>query len=230
MTKEYTKEYVREKMLDAGHTLKDNKQVQNGNQLCFSNGSKVTVYSTGTISVQGKNKEEVEKILDCNKSRENNTTQNISNNKNKVFVVYGHDIASRNELEAMLRRWKLEPLILDQLPSGGTTIIEKLEKYTQEVNFAIILATPDDIGYQKNHEDEKKSRARQNVVLELGMMLAKLGRERVVILLKNQSEMERPSDIQGLLYIPFTDSVSDGKVNLAKELNNKGYTIDIENL
>ena len=40
----------------------------------------------------------------------------------------------------MLRRWRLEPLILDQLPSEGQTIIEKLEKYTAEVNFAVVLA------------------------------------------------------------------------------------------
>ncbi|WP_315548932.1 TIR domain-containing protein [Lautropia mirabilis] len=47
----------------------------------------------------------------------------------------------RTELEAMLRRWRLEPLILDQLPSEGQTIIEKLEKYTAEVKFAVVLAT-----------------------------------------------------------------------------------------
>jgi len=37
----------------------------------------------------------------------------------------------------MLRRWGLEPLILDQLTSGGQTIIEKLESVRNEVNFAI---------------------------------------------------------------------------------------------
>ncbi|ERI61146.1 TIR domain-containing protein [Xylella fastidiosa] len=80
----------------------------------------------------------------------------------KVFVVYGHDDAARTELEAMLRRWKLEPLILDQLPSEGQTIIEKLEKYTAEVKFAVVLATPDDEGFRACHENEKMFRARQN--------------------------------------------------------------------
>lgn len=43
----------------------------------------------------------------------------------KVFVVYGHDMNARTQLEAMLRRWDMEPLIIDQLVSFGYTIIEK---------------------------------------------------------------------------------------------------------
>ena len=76
----------------------------------------------------------------------------------------------------MLRRWNCEPLILDQLPSEGQTIIEKLEKYaSQEVKFAVVLATPDDEGHAKGREDEKKFRARQNVVLELGPPVEQIG-------------------------------------------------------
>lgn len=130
----------------------------------------------------------------------------------------------------MLRRWDLDPLILDQLPSEGQTIIEKLEKHTNEANFAVVLATPDDIGYRSGHENEKAYRARQNVVLELGMMLSKLGRKNVAILLKQQENMERPSDIQGFIYIPFKDSVTDGAVLLAKEMAAQGYKIDIGKL
>jgi predicted nucleotide-binding protein len=43
----------------------------------------------------------------------------------------------------MLRRWDLEPVILDQLPSKGQTIIEKLDECRQDVGFAVVLATPD---------------------------------------------------------------------------------------
>lgn len=150
---------------------------------------------------------------------------------NKVFVVYGHDESSRTQLDAMLRRWGLEPLILDQLPSKGQTIIEKLEEYTSQVEFAVVLATPDDVGHRKDHEDEKTYRARQNVVLELGMMLTKLGREKVAILLKDQDKMERPSDIQGLIYIPFKDNLQkEAGQLLAKEMAAQGYLIDVKNL
>jgi predicted nucleotide-binding protein len=126
----------------------------------------------------------------------------------------------------MLRRWDLDPLILDQLPSEGQTLIEKLEKYAREdVSFAVVLATPDDEGNVKGKPDEKRYRARQNVVLELGLLLAKLGRAKVAILLKNQEKMERPSDIQGLIYLPFTDDVAETKVQLAKEMEKQGLRI-----
>ena len=101
---------------------------------------------------------------------------------------------------------------------------------TGGVNFGIVLATPDDIGYVKGREEEKKFRARQNVVLELGMLLARIGRSKVAILLSQAEEMERPSDIEGLIYIPFKENVEEAKVSLAKEMRNNGYTIDIANL
>ena len=128
----------------------------------------------------------------------------------------------------MLRRWALEPLILDQITSGGQTIIEKLEKARGQANFAVVLATPDDEGHKAGVESEKAYRARQNVVLEMGMMLATLGREKVAILLKSGVEMERPSDIQGLLYISFKDDVKETALTLAKEINAQGIRIDID--
>ena len=128
----------------------------------------------------------------------------------------------------MLRRWGLEPLILDQLPSEGQTIIEKLVSSTSDVGFAVVLATPDDEGHKANRDDEKSYRARQNVVLEMGMLLATLGRQRVAILLK---QSDRPSDIQGYIYIPFKDNLAkDAGVLLAKEMAAQGYAIDIKRL
>ena len=143
----------------------------------------------------------------------------------RIFVVYGHDEIARTQLEALLRRWDLEPIILDQQASAGQTIIEKLEEYTANVGYAIVLATPDDEGKAKS-ETATKSRVRQNVVLELGMFLAKLGRERVAILLKEATDFERPSDIQGLIYIPFQNKVDEVSLNLIRELSRQGYTID----
>ena len=176
--------------------------------LTVGNGCIINCWDSGKVNTQGKNTVEIDQLL----------TGKIATptlNK-KVFVVYGHDNNARTQFEAMLRRWDLEPLIIDQLASKGQTIIEKLEEYTGQANFGIVLATPDDVGYAKDHEDDKKFRARQNVVLELGMLLA--------------DKMERPSDIDGLIYIPFSNNVEEGKVSLAKELKRNGYTIDIENL
>ena len=74
--------------------------------------------------------------------------------------------------------------------------------------------------------DEKMYRCRQNVVLEMGMLLAKLGRDNVAILQKNPSITERPSDIQGLVYIPFEEKISEASHLLAREVESKlGVTI-----
>ena len=62
------------------------------------------------------------------------------------------------------------------------------------------------------------------------ILLPKLGRHRVAILLRQQERMERPSDIQGLIYIPFKDDVKDAGVLLAKEMAAQGYQIDIQKL
>ena len=96
--------------------------------------------------------------------------------------------------------------------------------------FGVVLATPDDEGNATGREDEKAFRTRQNVVLELGLLLARLGRARVAILLKNQEKMERPSDIQGLIYIPFVDHVDEAKVLLAKEMEKQGIHIEVSRL
>lgn len=240
------KDLVKEVLISNGYEIIDEKRT--GNDLGYvyklNNGCIVNCWDTGKVNCQGKNKTEVEHILSNNPTNVTEATASIaqkdtrnsiqtngslSQNK-KVFVVYGHDVNARTQLEAMLRRWELEPLILDQLVSGGQTIIEKLEEYTNQANFGIVLATPDDIGYPKKDETKKRYRVRQNVVLELGMLLAKIGREKVAILLSQAEEMESPSDIQGLLYMPFKDNVEEAKLSLAKEMQNNGYTLDIAKL
>lgn len=191
------------------------KDIQYGKCISLSNGGKVNCFTSGKYSVQGKAQDAVRAVLEGS---------DVSANR-KIFVVYGHDDIARTQLEALLRRWDLEPIILDQQASGGQTIIEKLEEYAADVGYAIVLATPDDEGKAKT-EPMTKSRVRQNVVLELGMFLAKLGRERVAILLKEATDFERPSDIQGLIYIPFQNKVDEVSLNLIRELSRQGYTID----
>jgi predicted nucleotide-binding protein len=215
----------------AGLELKSEDRLGNdtGTQLRLKNGAIVNVFDNGNFNVQGKSKAAVETAL--GKAARIAETPGGYAAKRKVFVVYGHDETSRNQLEAMLRRWGLEPLILDQLPTEGQTVIEKLEAAIAEASFGVVLATPDDEGYRSNRPDEKAYRARQNVVLELGMLLAKLGRQNVAILLKTQENMERPSDIQGLIYAPFKDDIAkEAGVSLAKTMAARGYQIDIKRL
>lgn len=226
-------EEVKKNLLDAGFIIISEKRLGNntGTQLKLSSMQTINVYDKGSIYVQGRGRDQVEQLLCQSVTGQRSDAHGSNGRMGKVFIVYGHDLIARSQLEAMLRRWGLEPLIMDQLPSEGQTVIEKLENNTKDVGFGIILATPDDIGYRASHEDEKAYRVRQNVVLELGMLLAKLGRKKVAILIKQQANMERPSDIQGLIYIPFKDNLEkEAGLLLAKEMVSQGFQIKISQL
>jgi len=146
---------------------------------------------------------------------------------NKIFIVYGHDVQCREQLELLLRRMKLEPVILQNLVGGGQTIIEKLET-SLDVRYACVLLTPDDQGHAVGKSDQIRPRARQNVVLELGMFLVRLGRTRVAIL--HKGDLELPSDISGLIYIRFENRVDEVKERLGAELQEAGFQINIKDL
>lgn len=142
-----------------------------------------------------------------------------------IFVVYGHDTGAREQLELLLHKMGLNPIVLANLTPAGDTIIEKLERYLGEhsnVGFACVLLTPDDEGYPKGQSDAVRYRARQNVILELGMVLARLGRPRVAILRKQS--VEAPSDINGLLYMPFEERVDEVASKLFRALRDAGYS------
>lgn len=103
----------------------------------------------------------------------------------------------------------------------GKTIIEKIEELT-DVGKAIVIYTPDDLGNLavKIDNDGLKKRARQNVIFEHGYLCAKIGRENVICMVKNEvkEKIELPSDINGLLYIEI-DNNGGWKYQLLKELN-----------
>jgi len=211
------------------------KPIQNGVRFDCPNGEIFNVFDTGRMSFQGKTtslREEVKAIYEgapasVERAREIGVQQPQQETAAAVFIVYGHDTAARDQLELILRRMRLDPIILGHLPAAGDTIIEKLERYIGEhgnAGFACILLTPDDEGHKAGKPEEKKYRARQNVVLEMGMVLARLGRQRVAILHKQSVEL--PSDIAGLLYIPFTERVDEVKTRLFNELRAAGYNPD----
>jgi len=182
----------------------------------LSNGTSVFCGDAGNVWAAGKTKEKVEDFL-------TNALPSMKNNK--VFIVYGREIKTRDELMEMIRSWGVEPLAIDSLPTQGRTVIEQLEHYIPQTNFGIVLATPDDVGYLVGHEGEAKFRARQNVVLELGMLLSKLGRSRTAIVFKRCKNFDKPSDINGMLYIEYDTSITETADRLKREMNSHGYCI-----
>ncbi len=139
-----------------------------------------------------------------------------------VFLVHGHDEAALHEVARFISSVGLEPRILRELPNRGRTIIEKFEDYAT-TTYAVVLLTPDDsCQYDK---DITEKRPRQNVVLELGYFLGRLGRERVCALYKEGTQI--PSDYQGVLFVPLDDK-GGWHWTLARELKAAQLKIDID--
>jgi predicted nucleotide-binding protein len=149
-----------------------------------------------------------------------NRPQAVSASSRKVFVVHGHDEFARESVARFLERIGFEAIILDEQANRNRTVIEKVEAHG-DVGFAVVLLTPDDEGCTKG--DTLRPRARQNVILELGYFVGRLGRERVSVL--RRGEVEIPSDFGGVVYEPF-DPSGGWKSKLAKELEAAEYAID----
>jgi predicted nucleotide-binding protein len=144
---------------------------------------------------------------------------------NDVFIVHGHNNEIKINVARTLEKLGLNPIILHEQANSGKTIIEKFEEHSK-VGFAIVLLTDDDLGKAKRDED-LNYRARQNVVLELGYFIGKLGRNRVCPLYTKGVEL--PSDLYGLLYVEI-DPNEYWKINIAKELKAAGYDVDVNKI
>jgi len=138
----------------------------------------------------------------------------------KVFVVHGHEGEPREAVAGFLRKIDFTPVILHEQSNQGRTIVEKFEAHAG-VDFAVVLLTPDDVGGPKG--GAQQPRARQNVILELGYFIGKLGRQNVCAI--KHGDLEIPSDIIGVVWTPF-DALGAWKTALAKELNDAGHKVD----
>lgn len=139
----------------------------------------------------------------------------------KVFVIHGHDEAKRRELEALLREFGVEPVILVQKRTGGAaTIIEKFEDQAKECSLAIALFTPDDL-VQKG--DREYLQPRPNAIFEVGWFCSQLGRKRVVLLTQGQMPIEDfNSNLSAVERHSFNENVEELYKTLQTELTIAG--------
>ena len=128
--------------------------------------------------------------------------------------------------------------------SGSNTIIEQLEYIRDNVGYAFVIVTPDDLGClrEKIEEcrvsilvgkrniavksvceilDKFQTRARQNVVFEHGLFIGALGRDKVCCLLHKDIK-EKPSDVDGILYVGFNRSVRETFPEITEKLRKFG--------
>lgn len=153
------------------------------------------------------------------------------------LVVYGHDSTVKEQLERMLEKLELDKILITN--DTGRTIIESLEQELDNIGMGIVLMTPDDLAVSKDDFDKNKTkkleeadfskRPRQNVILEMGMLLSKLGREKVIVL-KQNDVTDSPSDLDGIFYIGFKTHIKEKKDRICQRLQNNEYSADLNKL
>ncbi|MBI2861494.1 MAG: nucleotide-binding protein [Chloroflexi bacterium] len=156
------------------------------------------------------------------------TTQGIqhqeSGSPKKVFIVHGHDELAKESVARLVEKLDFKAIVLHEQPDQGRTIIEKFENYA-DAAFAVVLLTPDDFGGES--ADALRPRARQNVILEMGFFIGRLGRNRVCALEKG--DIERPSDLSGVIWIRM-DAEGAWKLLLGKEMREAGLSVDLNKI
>ncbi len=138
----------------------------------------------------------------------------------KIFIVHGHESEPRLAVAGFLRKIDFTPVVLGEQTNQGRTIVEKFEDHS-DVDFAVVLLTPDDVGGPRG--GQLQPRARQNVILELGFFIGKLSRKNVCAI--KIGDLEIPSDFIGVVWTPF-DPHGAWRTALAKELRDAGHDID----
>jgi predicted nucleotide-binding protein len=140
----------------------------------------------------------------------------------KVLVVHGRNREVKEQVARFLMKLGLEPILLDEQPALGRTLIEKLEAQAG-IAFAVVILTGDDVGGLTARPRALRPRARQNVIFELGFSVANLTRERVCALY--QEGVELPSDIHGVEYTAL-DPAGAWRAKLGRELYEAGLRFD----
>ena len=131
--------------------------------------------------------------------------------QNRIFISHGRSEEWR-KLQAYLEKdLEHNTLELAQEANLGRTILQKLYEEALKCSVAVIVMTGDDI------TDNGEVRARENVMHEIGFFQGFYGLNNVVLL--HESGVNIPSNIHGLVYIPFAkDTIEAAFGALHREL------------
>jgi hypothetical protein len=97
----------------------------------------------------------------------------------------------------------------------GRTFVETLEKLLEEVDYAVLVASPDDLLLKREVESFSM---RDNVLLELGLFMAKLGRPRTYLVTPQNNPIHIPTDLLGVKTVSFNLQSGAESVTVASAL------------
>lgn len=85
----------------------------------------------------------------------------------------------------------------------SATYIESLEKTSGDMDFAVVVLTPDDVTTSRQ---AKKLTPRDNVVFELGLFIGSIGRQRCFLVYESTHDLKLPTDLLGVKPATFESS------------------------
>ena len=146
----------------------------------------------------------------------------MGNKRRKYLFEIGHDKLHIRELQTTLaNNFNVTPIILEDQPDlGAKTIIEKFEAYAHKCCYAIAVLTPDDI---VQGDGAVELRPRPNIHFELGWFCRHLGRRRILMLVREGTDLTAFSDFQGVLHKTFRLHITEIFEDIKKELITVGF-------
>jgi len=153
------------------------------------------------------------RLADSSLSCQTSFTSRIPSTKN-IFIIHGHDRENALLLAHFLREdFGLRPLVMLAEPGKSRPLTDKFEEEAQTSSFAFALFTPDDEVF---NSAETYSQARPNVIYETGWFIGRLGRQRVILILKEGTRIH--SDLHGVSQIRFINTVEEKFREIQQEL------------
>lgn len=135
-----------------------------------------------------------------------------------IFIVHSRDDGVKETVVRIVEKLGLNPIVLCERPSDAETIIEKI-KTRRRVRFGIVLYAPCGKDGLAEEPTERNVQTRQNVLLEHGYLIAKLGKDDVVALVADNDDA--PYESHGAVYVR-RDAQGAWKTEIARRLTLSG--------
>jgi hypothetical protein len=159
--------------------------------------------------------------------REKSPSSMVSNQsqllRSNILLIHGQDGTAKVSVLEFIEKLGLRALVPHEQGNGGKDLIEKFRD-PSNIQFAIVLFTPDDAITPQDKPAGRRTRPIQDIIFEFGYVVAKLGHERVCALCQEGAEIL--FDYTWAVFIPM-DSRGGWRLLLAKEIKQAGVEIDL---
>jgi DNA-binding LacI/PurR family transcriptional regulator len=138
--------------------------------------------------------------------------RDVANSKLSIFIGSSSEGL---KVARWLKRWLLakvgEQVSVRTWKDGSFRLseayLESLTRAAREVDFAILIATADDVATIRHQKGVHQ--ARDNVIFELGLFMGKLGRWRSFLVCTDDRSLRLPTDLSGVSVARFKQSRVD---------------------